>query len=161
MMMRSALAAALVLALVAGIRAVPQDPMKEKKEHIFVTPDDVKWGDAPNSLPAGAKAATIEGNPKEAGLFTMRLKLPAGYKVPSHWHPADEHVTVISGTFNMGLGDAFDESKAKKLPAGSFAVMPTKTNHFAFVTEETVIQLHGMGPWGINYVNPADDPRKK
>ena len=158
---RIVLAAALALALVGGIVAVPQDPMNEKKEHIFVTPDDIKCGDGPTSLPPGAKAAVIEGSPKEAGAFTMRLKLPAGYKVPPHWHPADEHVTVLSGCFNMGLGDAYDESKGKKLPAGSFAVMPTKTNHFAFVKEETVIQLHGMGPWGINYVNPADDPRKK
>jgi len=129
--------------------------------HVMVTPGDLKWADGPPSLAAGSKAAVIEGDPKNPGLFTMRLKLPADYKIPPHWHPADEHVTVISGTFNMGMGDKFDASKGNALPVGSFAVMPAKTNHFAFTKEETVIQLHGMGPWGVTYVNPADDPRKK
>ena len=129
--------------------------------HVMYTGGDLKWGDGPASLPPGAKAAALEGNPKDAGLFTMRLKLPANYKVSPHWHPADEHVTVISGTFYMGMGDKFDEASVKELPAGSFVVMPTKQTHFAMTKGETVVQLHGMGPWGINYVNPADDPRNK
>jgi len=129
--------------------------------HVMVTPGSLKWTDGPPSLPAGSKAAVIAGDPKNAGLFTMRLKFPADYKIPAHWHPADEHVTVISGTFNMGHGDTFDASKANALPAGSFWVMPAKTNHFGFTKEETVIQLHGMGPWEITYVDPANDPRKK
>ena len=91
----------------------------------------------------------------------MRLQLPANYRIPAHWHPADEHVTVMSGTLTMGMGDKLDETKGTPLTAGSFALMPSKMNHFAFAKAATVIQLHGMGPWGITYVNAADDPRKK
>jgi len=129
--------------------------------HVMLTGGDLKWVDGPPSLPPGSKVAAMEGNPKEAGLFTMRLKLPANYKIAAHWHPADEHVTVISGTFYMGMADKLDEAAAKELPTGSFVVMPAKQHHFAMTKTETVVQLHGMGPWAINYVNPADDPRSK
>jgi quercetin dioxygenase-like cupin family protein len=169
-MKRSAMAGAvsmmtLLVVLSAGTLALsaatnPQASATQST-HVMVTPGDLKWTDGPPSLAAGSKAAVIEGDPKNPGLFTMRLKLPANYKIPPHWHPADEHVTVISGTFNMGLGDTFDESKGNALPVGSFAVMPAKANHFAFTKDETVIQLHGMGPWSITYVNPKDDPRMK
>ena len=136
-------------------------PSDKNPDHIMVKPENVKWLDGPPSLPKGAKFSVIEGDPKVAGLFTMRLWFPAGFKIPAHWHPADEHVTVIAGNFFMGLGDKFDTEKLQALPAGSFAVMLTGTKHFAMTKEETVIQLHGVGPWGINYVNPDDDPRKK
>ncbi|MCI0698116.1 cupin domain-containing protein [candidate division KSB1 bacterium] len=129
--------------------------------HVMLTVGDLKWADGPPSIPAGAQFVVIEGNPANPGPFTMRLKLPDNYKIPAHWHPADEHVTVIAGTFNMGMGDKLDMAKGKELPVGSFAVMPAQTNHFAYTKGETIIQLHGIGPWGINYVNPADDPRKK
>ena len=127
---------------------------------MMVVPKDLKWADVP-SLPPGAKIAVIEGPLNEAVPFTIRLKLPADYKIPAHWHPAIEHVTVISGTFNMGTGDKLDPSKTMPLSVGSFAIMQPKTNHFAWTKEETIIQVHGFGPWAINYVNPADDPRKK
>ena len=127
--------------------------------HVMVTPGELTWQNGPGSLAAGSQMAVIEGDPSKAGLFTMRLKLPANYQIPAHWHPADEHVTVISGTFYMGMGDVLDTEKGTLLPPGSFAVMPTKVNHFAWTTDVAVIQLHGVGPWGINYVNPADDPR--
>jgi anti-sigma factor ChrR (cupin superfamily) len=91
----------------------------------------------------------------------MRLKLPANFMIPAHWHPAIEHVTVISGTFNIGMGEKLDMSVTKPLSAGSVAIMQPKTNHFAWTKDETVIQVHGVGPWGLNYVNPGDDPRKK
>jgi len=156
----------LLVVLTGGPLALSQEAKKAEHSgvqsvHVMVTPGDVQWTDGPASLPAGSKAAVIEGDPKNPGLFTMRVKLPANYKIPAHWHPADEHVTVISGTFNMGLGEKFDTSKGKALSVGSFAVMPAKTTHFAFTKEESVIQLHGIGPWTITYVNPADDPRKK
>ena len=93
--------------------------------------------------------------------FTVRIKLPAGYKIPAHWHPAIEHVTVISGALNMGTGDMLDPAKTMPLSMGSVAIMQPKTNHFVWVKEETIVQIHGVGPWGITYVNPADDPRKK
>ena len=156
----------LLVVLTAGSVALSQEARKAGTSgahpgHILVTPGDIQWTEGPGSLPAGSRMAVIEGDPKSPGLFTMRLKLPADYRIQPHWHPADEHVTVISGTFNMGRGDKFDASLGKALPTGSFSVMPAKTNHFAFTKEETVVQVHGMGPWGITYVNPADDPRKK
>jgi hypothetical protein len=128
--------------------------------HKMVTPGDLKWEDVP-SLPSGAKIAVIEGPLNEAVPFTFRLRLPADYKIPAHWHSAIEHVTVISGTANMGVGDKLDQTKTKSLPAGSVAIMQPKTNHFLWTKEETIVQVHGVGPWTINYVNPADDPRKK
>jgi quercetin dioxygenase-like cupin family protein len=85
--------------------------------------------------------------------------MPAGYQIPPHSHPVPEHVTVISGTFNVGLGDSFDKAKGNKLAAGSFGFLAPEMHHFAFADEEAVIQLHGDGPWRINYLNPADDPR--
>lgn len=128
--------------------------------HVMVTPADLKWADVP-SLPRGAKIAVIEGPLDKAVPFTFHFKLPDNYQIPAHWHPAIEHVTVISGTFNMGIGDKLDQSKTKPLSAGSVAIMQPKTNHFAWTKGETIIQIHGVGPWAINYVNPADDPRKK
>ena len=128
--------------------------------HMMVTPEELNWTEV-GSLPAGAKVAVIEGPLTEAVPFTFRLKLPANYKIPAHWHPAIEHVTVISGTFHMGVGDKLDTSKTMPLTAGSVAIMQVKTPHFAWTKDETIIQIHGMGPWAINYVNPADDPRKK
>ena len=126
--------------------------------HVMVTPADLKWADVP-SLPPGAKIAVIEGPTTEAVPFTFRVKFPANYKFPAHWHPAIEHVTVISGTFNLGTGDKLDAAKTKPLAAGSVAIMQPKMNHFAWTKDETIVQVHGIGPWGITYVNPADDPR--
>ena len=94
-------------------------------------------------------------------MFALRLKLPAGYRVPPHTHPVDEVVTVISGTFSLGMGETADQSSAQPLPAGSFFALPPGTPHFVFIDEETVIQISTVGPWGLTYVNPADDPRQK
>ena len=132
----------------------------EPAHHMMATPDELKWADVP-SVPAGAKVAVIEGPLNEAGPITFRLKFPADYKLPAHWHPGIEHVTVISGTFHMGAGDTLDTSKTKPLSAGSVAIMQPRTHHFAWTKEETIVQVHGVGPWAITYVNPADDPRKK
>lgn len=128
--------------------------------HTMVTPGEIEWTEVP-SLPAGAKLAAIEGVLTEAAPFTFRLKLPANFQIPAHWHPAIEHVTVISGTFHMGTGDKLDKAKTRPLPAGSVAIIQPKLHHYGWTDEETVIQLHGVGPWAINYVDPADDPRKK
>lgn len=128
--------------------------------HTMVTPADLKWGDVP-SLPPGAKIAVIEGPMNEAKPFTVRLKFPANYEIPAHSHPAIERVTVLSGTFNMGAGDKLDKQQTMALSAGSLAIMQPGTNHFAWTNEETIVQLNGTGPWGVTYVNAADDPRKK
>jgi anti-sigma factor ChrR (cupin superfamily) len=125
----------------------------------MLAPSDLVWTDM-SSLPPGAKVAVIEGPLNEAKPFMIRLIFPANYKVPVHWHPAIEHATVLSGTLNMGAGDTFDKSKTKPLSAGSVSIMQPKTNHFAWTAEETMLQVHGVGPWAVNYVNPLDDPRK-
>ena len=90
----------------------------------------------------------------------MRLKMPANYKVPAHHHPTDEFVTVISGDFRVGLGDKLDMDKGQSLKAGAFGEMPAGMNHYAWTTEETVVQIAGPGPFAITYANPADDPSK-
>lgn len=131
------------------------------KDHVVVRPDEVKWGPAPPSLPAGAKFAVLVGNPGKAGPYVLRGKLPDGYKVPPHWHPTDENVTVLKGTLMVGKGEEFTQEGSDALPAGSFMRMPKEMRHFAWAKGETIIQVHGMGPFEINYVNAADDPRKK
>ena len=129
--------------------------------HSMVSAAELKWVDVP-SLPPGAKIAVMEGPMNEAVPFTARLRMPATYRIPAHWHPAIEHVSVLSGTFYMGVGEALDTSKGMAVAAGGFVVMQTKTPHFAYtLNEPTEIQLHGVGPWGVTYLNPADDPRKK
>lgn len=122
-------------------------------------PTAIKWATGPASLPAGAKAAVLEGDPTKEGFFTMRLWLPDGFRVPPHWHPKVEHVTVISGTFNLGMGEKFDRKATRPMTAGTFGFWKEGMRHFAWAKGDTVIQLHGYGPWSITYVDPSDDPR--
>ena len=124
------------------------------------TPSEIKWIEGPASLPKGAKLAVLEGDPTKEGFFTMRVLMPDGYRISPHTHPKVEHVTVISGTFNFGMGDKFDQTTTKAMPAGTFGYWPAGMKHFAWARGETIIQLHGIGPWTIEYLNPADDPRK-
>jgi len=128
---------------------------------ILVMPDRVSWGPAPAALPPGAKAAVLQGNPEKAEPFTLRLSLPDGYRVPPHSHPADELVTVIEGAFRIGMGDKFDASALTTLRAGGFVAMQPGTRHFVQAQGNTIVQIHGIGPWKINYVNPTDDPRQR
>ena len=130
-------------------------------EHKVVTPADIQWGEAPPGLPPGAKMAVLDGNPTAAGSFTVRLKTPAGYKIPPHTHPTAERVTGISGTARIGMGEKFDESAAHEIAPGSFVVLPANMAHFASMAEETIVQIQSEGPFQIKYVNPADDPRSK
>lgn len=164
----TAIALPLLLAAAARSGEPPKPPVPadapaadhaNQGRHIRIPADQVVWGPAPASVPPGAQLAVLEGDPKLPGISTFRLKLPAGYKVPPHWHPADERVTVLSGTFALGMGETWDEATVQDLPAGSFTVMPRKHGHFAVARTEAVIQLTIVGPWGINYFNPADDPR--
>jgi quercetin dioxygenase-like cupin family protein len=123
--------------------------------------DQIKWGDAPPTLPKGAKLAVLAGDPGKAGPFVMRLSAPAGYKVPPHMHSQVENVTVIKGTLLLGMGDKLDEKAAKSHSQGEFVAIPAKTNHYAIMKGATVVQIHGEGPFDITYVNPDDDPSKK
>jgi quercetin dioxygenase-like cupin family protein len=129
--------------------------------HKIISAQEIKWGPAPASIPPGAQAAVLDGDPGNEGLFALRLKLPKGYHIPPHTHPKPEIVTVISGTFRLGMGEKADKTKGQALPAGSFFALAPGMAHFAFADEDTVIQLNSTGPWGLSYVNPADDPRKK
>jgi hypothetical protein len=126
------------------------------------TPDQIKFGPPPPFLAPGAQVAVVEGDPMAAsGDFTIRLKVPDGYKIAPHWHPKRENVTVISGNFKVGMGDKFDESKMMTFPAGSFAYLDPDMHHYAMASGEAVIQVHGASPLQFNYVSPSDDPRKK
>jgi quercetin dioxygenase-like cupin family protein len=158
---RVLLALGLAAGLFGSLVVLGQEEEKSKKEHTILTSADLKWKEGPDALPSGAKAVVLEGSPKTEDLFHLRLRFPAGYKIPPHWHPGTERVTVISGSAKLGLGDRFDESKMKPLQAGSFFSLPPRTAHFVTVTEDTVIQLSTIGPWDVKYVDPADDPRLK
>ena len=124
-------------------------------------PSEVRWRDGPGSMQAGAKFAVLEGDPSKEGPFVMRLWFPDGFKIAPHTHPKVERITVISGTFNLGMGESFDATKTREMPAGTFGHWAAEMRHFAWAKGETVLQLHGVGPWTIVYVNPADDPRMK
>ena len=163
------LAVGLCLAIpVAAEDAKPQTPppapaaaaAAPASSHVLVTPMEIKWGDAPAALPKGARFAVMSGDPGAAGPYAIRLKIPAGYKVAPHWHPTDESVTVLSGTFSLGMGDTFDQKSMKALPAGGYAFLPAEMRHYAWSKTGAVLQVHGPGPFVINYVNPADDPSK-
>jgi quercetin dioxygenase-like cupin family protein len=145
----------------AALVAAPAFAAEEHAGHISITPSEIKWNDAP-SIGPGAKLAVLEGDLKQAVPFTMRIKLPPNFKIPAHIHPVSERVTVLSGTLHLGIGEKFDSGKAKAYPAGGVTFMPAGMPMFAYTgNEEAVIQLHGTGPWGITYLNPDEDPRKK
>jgi quercetin dioxygenase-like cupin family protein len=156
----------LILAIAAVVVAT-EETVKEKgsakasatAEHKFVAPSELQWADAPPGLPPGARMAVLDGNPNEKGSFTVRLQMPDGYKIPPHTHPSTERVTVISGTFHLGMGDKLDEAAAHQMAVGSFAVLPAGMEHFAWSSGESVVQIHSEGPFKIKYVNTADDPR--
>jgi hypothetical protein len=131
------------------------------EKHVFM-PDAIPYGPAPAFVVAGAQLAVLEGNPGAAsGDYTIRLKMPDGYRIAPHWHPQRENVTVISGTFKVGMGDSFDESKMGAFPAGSFAFLDPDMHHYAMASGEVVVQVHGKSPLQFNYVNPNDDPSRK
>lgn len=126
-----------------------------------VNTGDLKWGPAPAVFPAGAQMAVLAGDPEKAGTFVIRLKMPAGYKIPAHNHPTDEYVTVVSGELSLGMGDKLDPAKSAKLGPGGFAVAGAQMNHFAFSPGGAVVQVSAEGPFALTYVNPANDPTKR
>ena len=144
-------------ALILGI-----SPALAQHQHTMVTlnQDEVSWKAAPPVLPKGAEMAILYGDPTKEGVFVMRLKFPANYKVQPHTHPVDEIVTVISGDFNIGAGNQFDPTKAKAILQGGVIAMSPGMQHFVHTTQGTVVQISTRGPWTLNYVNAADDPRK-
>lgn len=148
---------ALSLCLAGAVGA--DRPAKPAGEMGLFPAAEIQWGPGPPSLAKGAQSVVLEGDPAKEGMFTMRLRFPAGFVVNPHHHSQIEHVTVISGTLHFGMGAVFDRAKTRPMPAGSFGYWPIGMQHFAYTEGETVLQLHGKGPWTITYVNPADDPR--
>jgi quercetin dioxygenase-like cupin family protein len=120
---------------------------------------DLQWGPSPPVFPAGAQMAVLQGNPGTASLFTVRLRFPNGYKIAPHTHPTDEHVTVIKGTFLVGMGASVDRKSMLTLHSGGFATAPANHAHYAVAEGQTEVQVHAMGPFAMTYVNPADDPQ--
>jgi hypothetical protein len=159
--MRSVLAATSILVLVGTACAAGAQTAKHPEVHTILTPQEIKWSAAPPVIPKGAEASLLYGDPSKAEPFVLRLKLPGNYHISPHTHPVPEVVTVISGTFKLGNGETADKNKAQPLPAGSFFAFSPGMAHFAYTDEETVVQISSVGPWGLNYVNPKDDPRQK
>jgi hypothetical protein len=149
----------IVLALFAAAPALANEPKKEagKGEAISVNAADLKWGPAPPDLPKGAELAVLHGDPTKKAVFSIRLKMPSGYKIPPHWHTKDEQLTIITGTFVLHMGDTMD-APASTLTAGGFHFLPGKMHHAAETKAETIVQIDGMGPFDIHYLNPADNP---
>jgi hypothetical protein len=151
-------AATALIVLVSASGALSDDPGSAKWD--LFKPEQIEWHDGPPSMLPGAKMAILEGDPAKEGFFTMRLKVPDGYRVLPHWHPKTERLTVIQGIVNLGMGDRYDAAATQPLSAGSYSSMPPRMTHFAWMKGETILQLSSTGPWEVVYVNPADDPRR-
>lgn len=156
----------LVLVLMAGAPNAQEQPEKRISDkgpahHVIAQPGEIQWKDGPASLEPGAQFAILEGNPGKAEVFTMRIRMPDGFRIAPHSHPNVERVTVISGTFHLGTGKQFDKAAAKPLEAGSYTSMPPGMHHYVVVKGETIVQLTSVGPWEIDYVNAKDDPRNR
>jgi len=152
-----AVGGALIVPMV--IRSQPPAEHKLSAGIELFAKDKITWQEGPPSLPKGAQIAVLEGNPNNEGPFLFRLKLPDGYRVPPHTHPKTERVTVISGTFNIGMGTQFNQNATQVMAAGTYGYWPAGMTHFVWTKGETILQFHGTGPWSIKYVNPHDDPR--
>lgn len=147
------------IAIAAALCAAPSWA-QHTAHHRSVRATDLQWAPVP-SLPPGAMISIIEGPMNEAVPFTVRLKLPANYRIPPHTHPAVERLTVMSGVFHMGMGRKFDRSAAQAVGPGDMMIMAAGTEHYGWTDGEVLLQLHGTGPWGVTYLDPADDPRRK
>ncbi len=156
--MRNLIIAALSVITAVTTAVVAQEA---KSPHVLTTPPELHWGPPPPVFEQNAKFAVVSGDPGKAGLYVVRLQMPAGYKVMPHWHPTDEHVTVLSGTFQVGMGDKLDKAALKSLPPGGYTLLPAEMHHYAMAKTASTIQVHGMGPFQLTYVNPADDPSKR
>jgi hypothetical protein len=156
--MRTILVASTILALAAAGVAVAQGTASQ---HVMVEGKELKWGPPPPVLEQNAKFTVVSGDPGKAGLYVVRLDMPAGYKIMPHWHPTDEHVTVLSGSFSLGMGDKFEPSTMKTLPQNGYALLPAEMRHYAMAKSRAVVQVHGMGPFQLTYVNPGDDPSQR
>lgn len=150
-----------LVALLCGTLFTAAAQPGSSKQNAF-TPETIPWGPAPPFVQPGAQLAVLEGNPMAStGDYTIRLKMPDGYRIAPHWHPKRENVTVISGTLKLGMGDKFDENSMMSVPTGSFAYLDPNMHHYVMASGEVVVQVHGMSPVQFNYINPDNDPSRK
>jgi len=154
-------AAACAVTVAAASAQAPAKHTAKPAAHVILTPGDMKWGPAPPVLPAGAQIAVLDGDPSKPGFFVLRLKFPDGYKIAAHWHPTDENITVVQGTFRAGMGDAYGDAALHDFGVGSYLKMPKRMHHFASAKGEVIVQIDGQGPFVVNYLNPNDDPTRK
>lgn len=159
--MRTSLVHCLVVTVVWFSAAAISAPTLAAQQHIVVQARDLKWMPAPPSLPPGAQVAVLEGDPTKSGPFTIRLRFPAGYRIPAHSHPTVERLTILSGNFVVTMGERDDPARTTSLTAGGFTVLPAGMVHHARANGATVVQLSSMGPFDIRYGNPAEDPRRR
>ena len=153
-MRKAALAAALFAFGYAGATTA-------QTQHVLMQPDELQWGPQPPALPPGGEIAIVSGDPEKPVPYVVRARLPAGYKIPAHIHPADEHLTVITGSVHVGMGTKLDETKGEKVATGGYVLVPKGMPHYLWISEPTVLQVHGIGPIEFMYIDPVDDPRKK
>ncbi|SRR6266581_2779050 len=149
------------LALIVSAALVAQNRQTRAAQmggnHSITTPESLRW----QPHVGGSMKAVVSGDPSQPGPYVMRIKAPDGFRIPPHWHPQDENVTVLSGTFRVGTGEKWDDAALRDLGPGGFLLIPREMRHFASSRGETIIQLHGVGPFQINWVNPADDPNRQ
>jgi quercetin dioxygenase-like cupin family protein len=149
-----------IIITLAGIG--PGTAIGQSAPDIFKSARAIKWGVAPPVVPKGAQAAVLAGDPfKNGSEYTLRLKMPDGYKIPPHWHPTDENVTVLSGKLGAGMGDKFNPASGEIINRGGFVRIPRTVHHFAWAEGATTIQVSGLGPFAFHYLNPAEDPRNQ
>jgi quercetin dioxygenase-like cupin family protein len=146
-------------AIAASIAAASIAQTVEQSAHKIVLPQDIKWAAAPASLPGGAEAALLYGDMSKEGLFALRVKIPKDYFIPPHTHARPEVVTILSGKFSLGMGPKANRGSVQTIGAGGFFAIQPGVSHYVFAEEETILQITSVGPWGIDYVDPKDDPR--
>lgn len=150
----------LLLALVLPLAVLADEPPIQMSNHAMYDAAQLQWGDAPPALEKGAQAVVLSGDPGKPGWFVLRLKVPAGFKVALHWHPADELVTVLDGDLSLRMGEGAGVHSHTFGPGG-YAALPAHMRHAASTQDGAILQIEGMGPFELNYVDPKDDPRKR
>lgn len=138
----------------------PASAFTKTEGQLLVRSKSIKWSPAPANLPAGAKIALLQGSPNEAGRYVIRVQLPANYKIPFHWVSNAMDVTVVSGALYVASTQSFDKKKAFAIKPGDFYHLPARASQLVFTKSETVLEIHGEGPYVLAYSSPADDPLK-
>jgi hypothetical protein len=152
--------AAAVCLVTLATSTLTAHPAAAQEGHVTVPADQVHWAPAPPALPKGADIAVLEGDPGQKGTVTLRLKFPANYVIPPHWHTMTERVTVMSGALHVGMGDTLNRQASQTLEPGGYTSLPGRMHHFAWVAAPTVVQITLEGPFDIYYVNPSEDPQR-